>query len=88
MVLDVVDVETRYLVELCCVGGISMASRTRLVCQCGMDVIRLLSYQLILCCCCWQALCSLILVLKLLPVAPDVDSWLRVLVFPLFVCVE
>ena len=68
---------------LCC--RISMASRTRLVCQCGMDVMRLLSSQWILCCCCcacftmadlspspsrWQALCSLILVLKLLPVSP------------------
>ena len=67
---------------LCC--RISMASRTRLVCQCGMDVMRLLSSQLILCCCCacftmtdlssspscWQALCSSILVLKLLPVSP------------------
>ena len=35
---------------LCC--RISMASRTCLVCQCGMDVMRLLSSQLILCCCC------------------------------------
>ena len=58
---------------LCC--RISMASRTCLVCQCGMDVMGLLSSQLILCCCCccacftmadlspsprgWQALCSL-----------------------------
>ena len=54
---------------LCC--RISMASRTLLVCQCGMDVMRLLSSQLILCCCAcftmadlssspsrWQALCS------------------------------
>ena len=31
---------------------ISMASRTRLVYQCGMDVMRLLSSQLIVCCCC------------------------------------
>ena len=70
--------------ELCCACcRISMVSRTRLICQCGMDVMRLLSSQLILCCCCccacftmadlspspsrWQALCSLILVLKLLP---------------------
>ena len=35
---------------LCC--RISMASQTRLVWLCGMDVMRLLSSQLILCCCC------------------------------------
>ena len=66
-------------------AGEGARCRTRLVCQCGMDVMRLLSSQLILCCCCcacftmadlspspsrWQALCSLIIVLKLLPVSP------------------
>ena len=76
---------------------ISMASQTHLVCQCGIDVMRLLSSQFILCCCAcfvmadlspspsrWQALCSLILVLNHF-VFPDVDF---VLVFPVFVCVE